>query len=263
MYSKKGYPENGELVVCTITKVQPYSAFAKLDEYENKEGMIHASELQRKWVRNIKTMLKEGRKLVCKVIELDEKAGHISLSVKRVGASQERNKMTEWKNEQKGNDILEQFGKQQKLKIAEVYEKIGDKLLKNYGLLHPTFVDIIKEGASILIDAGVEKKLATSFSDFVKKRIVLPKAVIDGNFELTSGASDGIEQIKAVLKRAKELSEQIGAELKLTYLGAPKYKFSITAEDYKNAEKAYDAIVAETEKLIKKHDGSIVFARKK
>jgi Translation initiation factor 2, alpha subunit (eIF-2alpha) len=33
---RKGYPEENELVLCTITSVQFHSVFAKLDEFDNK-----------------------------------------------------------------------------------------------------------------------------------------------------------------------------------------------------------------------------------
>lgn len=263
MYVKKGYPENGELVVCTVTRVEQHSAFASLDEYESKEGMIHASELQRKWVRNIKTMLKEGRKLVCRVIGVDERAGHINLSVKRVGASQDRNKMQEWKNEQKANDILEQFAKSQKMKPGEAYKQIGDKILEEYGLMHPTLLDISKNGESVLVDAGVDEKLAKAFADLVKTRVVVPKASVEGEIELTSSASDGVDQVKSVLKQLADVCEKSNSELKLHYLGAPKYKFNLITDDYKAAEKVYAELTAAAEKLINKSECTIVFKRKK
>ena len=37
------WPAEEELVICTVTKVFAQGAFAKLDEYTGKEGMIHVS----------------------------------------------------------------------------------------------------------------------------------------------------------------------------------------------------------------------------
>ena len=33
---KQGFPQEGELVLCTVTKVQHTPVFARLDEFENK-----------------------------------------------------------------------------------------------------------------------------------------------------------------------------------------------------------------------------------
>ncbi|HWM50791.1 MAG TPA: S1 RNA-binding domain-containing protein, partial [Thermoplasmata archaeon] len=43
----RGYewPDEGELVVCTVTNVKNFGAFVTLDEYESKEGFIHIAEV--------------------------------------------------------------------------------------------------------------------------------------------------------------------------------------------------------------------------
>src|SRR2546422_7548839 len=39
------WPEEGELVVCTIQQVENFGAFGTLDEYEGKQGFIHVAEV--------------------------------------------------------------------------------------------------------------------------------------------------------------------------------------------------------------------------
>ncbi|MCK5459130.1 MAG: S1 RNA-binding domain-containing protein, partial [Thermoplasmatales archaeon] len=51
---KKNYPEEGELVVGTVIKVQGFGAFVSLDEYPHKEGFIHISEIATGWVKRIR-----------------------------------------------------------------------------------------------------------------------------------------------------------------------------------------------------------------
>jgi len=69
LLKKEGFPEEDELVMCTITKVQFHSVFANLDDY-GKNGMIHISEVSPGRIRNIRDFVKEGKKVVCKVLEL-------------------------------------------------------------------------------------------------------------------------------------------------------------------------------------------------
>ena len=52
LYQKKGLPEESELVICTVTKIQYHSVFVKLDEF-NHSGMIHISEISPGRIRNI------------------------------------------------------------------------------------------------------------------------------------------------------------------------------------------------------------------
>ena len=82
---KKGeWPEKREIVLGTVTRVNPFSAFVSLDEYNNKEGMIHISEVAGKWVRDIRKFVKVGQKVVVMVMRVDKDKSHITLSLKRV-----------------------------------------------------------------------------------------------------------------------------------------------------------------------------------
>jgi translation initiation factor 2 subunit 1 len=95
---KKEYPEEGELVVGTITKVQGFGAFVTLDEYPNKEGFIHISEIATGWVKRIRNFVREKQKVVCKVVHVDAAKKHIDLSLKKVNDHQRREKIQDWKN---------------------------------------------------------------------------------------------------------------------------------------------------------------------
>ncbi|MDK2914747.1 MAG: translation initiation factor 2 subunit 1 [Thermococcaceae archaeon] len=89
----KEYPEEGEFVVATVKNIHPYGAFLKLDEYPGKEGFMHISEVAPTWVKNIRDYLKEGQKIVAKVIRVDPSKGHIDLSLKRVNQQQRKAKL--------------------------------------------------------------------------------------------------------------------------------------------------------------------------
>lgn len=56
-------PDENELVICTISRVFSHGAFAKLDEYNGREGFIHISEIASTWIKNIRDFVKEGQKL--------------------------------------------------------------------------------------------------------------------------------------------------------------------------------------------------------
>jgi translation initiation factor 2 subunit 1 len=49
--------------------------------------------------------------------------------------------------------------------------------------------------------------------------------------------------------------------LDITYLGAPKYRISITAEDFKSAEKSLKPIIQEIQTNIEKKKGLFNFTR--
>ena len=108
---KKEYPDEGELVVGTVVKVQNFGAFIQLDEYPNREGFIHIAEIATGWVKRIRNHIKEKQKVVCKVMHVDTAKDHVDLSLKRVNEHQRRDKIQEWKNTQKATRLMEMVAK--------------------------------------------------------------------------------------------------------------------------------------------------------
>lgn len=43
--------------------------YVDLDEYEGREGFIFIGELASGWVKNIRSVVREGQRIVCKVIK--------------------------------------------------------------------------------------------------------------------------------------------------------------------------------------------------
>ena len=74
---RKVWPEIGDLVVCTVVNVVDFGAFVQLDEYAKKEGLIHISEVASGWVKYIRDHVREGQKIVCKVLNVDPGRSHI------------------------------------------------------------------------------------------------------------------------------------------------------------------------------------------
>ena len=75
--------------------------------------------------------------------------------------------------------------------------------------------------------------------------------------EITNNKSDGVEIIKKTLLDAMKKDSTID----ITYLGAPKYRLSIKAEDFKTAEKSLKPIIEEIQKNIEKKSGTFKFSR--
>jgi len=83
--------------MCTVTKVFNQGAFMRLDEYGGEEGMVHVSEVASGWIKNIRDYVREGQKVVCKVLAVDPKRKHIDLSIRRVKDSERRWKVQQLK----------------------------------------------------------------------------------------------------------------------------------------------------------------------
>ncbi len=258
MYSKKGFPKKNEIVITTITRVLPHSVFVKLEEYNNLEGMIHTSEMERRIVRNMRTFFKIGRELVCKVIDVNESKKQISLSLRRVGASQTRTKEKEWKNEKRADEILNVFSKIHKIDINEVYSKFADKILNKYGLLYPAFTEISRGNEEILDELKIEPNLKKKIIKLISERITTPRITAAGQIEISCSAPNGLEIIKKAFKLAQKYAKENKFTLNVIYSGAPTYKIKIETEDKKHLEKKYTEMLEVMKKFLSKNKGVLV-----
>ena len=72
--------KTGEIVFGCVTGIEKYGIFVNLDEYYS--GLIHISEVSSAFVRNIHDYVKVGETIKVKVLEEDEKAHQVKLSIK-------------------------------------------------------------------------------------------------------------------------------------------------------------------------------------
>lgn len=224
------YPEQGELVLGTIKKVNPYSVFVYLDEY-GKEGMIHIGEIARKWIKDIRDFVKENQKIVALVMDVKKEKGHITLSLKRVSKRDAEERMKEFKREQKAEKMLELVGNELKMTLDQAYEKIGFELQEIFGEMFKAF-QIALTNEELLKRKGIPEKYVKIIKTVAEKTMEIREITIKGILELKCFESDGIEIIKDSLKKAKE---KYGIDIK--YISAPNYSLSLKTKDAKEGEK--------------------------
>lgn len=256
LYKKAGMPEENELVLCTITKIYFNSVFASLDEYSGKQGMIHISEISPGRIRNIRDFVKEGKKVVCKILKIDPVKGHIDLSLRRVNEAQKRKKMDEIKQEQKAEKIVEFVAKSKKLDFGKLYEEVSSRIFERYEYLHACFKDVVEEKAN-LEEMGISKDAAKDLTDEIIKRIKPIEVEVKGILSLISYEPNGIEIIKSALKNAYGASDT----LTIRYIGAGKYSVSLKAQDYKTANELLEKSVNPVIEFMEKAKGKASFAK--
>jgi translation initiation factor 2 subunit 1 len=228
------WPQESELVVCTVVNVKDFVAFVSLDEYNGRQGLIPISEIATGWIKYIRDHIREGQKIVCKVLNVDRSRGHIDLSLKDVNEHQRREKIREWKNESKARKWIGFVAKAADEPAASIEDAVFDK----YGALYPVFEDIVIEGEPVVKRLGLSKKASDALMHVAQENVKVPKVEVTGHLILTCTQPDGISVIKKALKSAEP--KIAGADIELLYLGAPTYRIKVTAPDYKKAEKALE-----------------------
>jgi translation initiation factor 2 subunit 1 len=247
----RDWPQESELVVCTVENVKDFVAFVSLDEYGGRQGLIPISEIATGWIKYIRDHIREGQKIVCKVLNVDRTRGHIDLSLKDVNEHQRREKIREWKNESKARKWIGFVAEQAGSSPAE----IEDVIFKKYGSLYPVFEDIVVEPETTLKKLGLSKKVSETLQKVAQENVKVPSVEVTGLLHLTSTEPDGITVIKNALKKAGAEQKGAGISIELLYLGAPTYRIKVTAPDYKKAEKAIEKAANAAIAVVEKSGG--------
>ena len=256
---KKNYPEEGELVVGTVIKVQGFGAFVSLDEYPHKEGFIHISEIATGWVKRIRNYVREKQKVVCKVLRVEAAKNHIDLSLKRVNEHQRRDKIQEWKNNQKATKLFEMVAENIGKAVDVCYKEFGQDIIKKYGSLYEAFEECAYEPDALKND-GFTGDWLKEFEKVSRDNISIPFVDIKGQIMITSWLPDGIKHIREALLLAEQ-SEYEDVDIQIKYIGAPRYLITVKAPDYKIAEEQMKKAVEKTTEYISNWNGECEFKR--
>lgn len=257
---KKDYPDEGEFIIGTVTKVQNYGAFVTLDEYNNREGFIHIAEIATGWVKRIRNHIKEKQKVVCKVMNVDETKGHVDLSLKRVNEHQKREKIKEWKNSKKAARLFEKLAEQLNKTIDECWDTFGKDLVEKYGSLYDAFDEAAYDSETLKND-GLSGEWVNELNQIAKDNIAIQFVEIKGYLNIKSWEPNGIEHIRNALLQGEE-SEYDDVNIQIHYIGAPQYSIIMQAPDYKIAEEELKKAVERIEQTITSKNGEIIFHRK-
>ena len=219
------WPDEGELIIGTVYKVLNYGAFAKLEEYHGKEAFIHISEVSSGWVKNIRDHVRENQKIVCRVLRVNPKKGHVDASLKRIREDQRTKKIQHWKIEQKAEKFLELSAKSLGKSLNDAYDEVGYEL-----------------------------------TEIANKNITPPEVHISGYVDIETFVPDGVDVIIEALKAAEDNGDE-EEEIKVQCVGAPRYRITVKSTDYILAEKALKAAADRCIEIVEASEGNGSFLR--
>ncbi len=243
MVKKKGLPNVYELVVVKINEVTQFAAWCDLLEYDAK-GMIPISEAAGKWIFDVREVVREGEVKVAKVIKIEEDKNLVHLSLKRVSRIDEKEKMNEFRKEERGEKLLEMAAKKLGKTLEEAYVEVGYLLQQKFGSLYDAIVNI-KKNYSKLERLNVSKEWIDAIIGIVEKSVREKEVEFKFELEVKSLEPNGVEIIKSILREVEEKTNG-----KVKYFSAPIYRLEMKTIDPKKDEKK---IINSLEKIKSKY----------
>jgi len=235
----EGGPSEGELVVCSVKEVKQNGAYVVLDEFEKIDGFIFIGEIASGWVKNIRSIVREGQRLICKVLRARRDGRSLELSLKSVSEERRRDRLQEWKNEERAKQLLKVLSERVGWDKKE-HEIIQTDLKDAFGTLYGAFEEAATSPES-LAEAEFEGEWIAPFVEIAFENIIPPFVEMRGRFVIEVDAAEGIEIIRKALLAAEDFSDK-EAEIEITchYDGAPSYRIELRAPDFKSGEEAWN-----------------------
>ncbi len=253
-----GWPEPGELVVGKVDAVEDFGVFIDLEQYDDKRGLVHVSEVASGWIKNVRDHVREDQTVVAKVLDVDESAQQIDLSLKDVNDHQRSDTIQDWKNEQKADAWMEiAFGED--LDDA-AYINIAEQFVDAFGSLFKGFEAAAIHGTEALEDLDLSDEEIDAIVETARENVSVPYVEVTGYVDLEATGPAGVDTVREALQAAEEYeSEEV--DLEVTYVGAPEYRIRVRAPDYKQAEDVLHTSADRAEEAIEAAGGTAQFHR--
>jgi len=251
-------PEEGEIIIAAAREVTGHGAYATLDEYNNMAGFLHISEIATGGIRNIERYVRPEQKVVLKVVRVNKVRGELDTSLKQVSEEERKSKHIEAKKSDRAATLMDSIKSRLKLTDQDVQE-IEDKLLQKYDYAYDGFEAVSRNRLDAIQNIELSKEIKIAIEE-ASKRIPIALVEISGIMEITLKKPEGIEIIKIIVANAE--GNRGSASVIKPYIGAPRYRTVVKAENFKIAEKLMKITVEKIRANIEKQHGTFNYTRR-
>ena len=228
-----------------------------LDEYNAMTGFLHISEIATGWIRNIERYVRPKQKAVLKVIRVNKTRGEVDTSLKQVSGEERKSKLIEVKKNEKAAAFMEFIKARIKLSDQQVNE-IEEKILQKYDFVYDAFEEIARKGPDAIKNIELTPEVKQEIVNESEK-IQVPQVEVRGVLEVSSKKPDGIDIIRNTLAGVESVKGSTATSV--TYVGAPRYRIVVAAENFKVAEKTMNNAIDKIRVALEKQHGSFSFIR--
>ena len=170
MAESDSWPEEGELLICVVSSVKENGAYLNLEGYEGRTGFVFIGEVASGWVKNIRAFVRPGQRLICKVLRTRKDKNSLELSLKSVSEERKRERLAQWKNEERAKQLLKVLAEQVGWSKEE-HAEIQIDLTESFATLYGAFEEAAKNPES-LTGIGYEGDWVAPFIEMAVKNII-------------------------------------------------------------------------------------------
>jgi translation initiation factor 2 alpha subunit (eIF-2alpha) len=213
--------EEGEVVLCTVERIESTTVFVKLPD--GREGTLIISEIAPGRIKNLREYVVPNKRIACKILRLQ--GDRINVSLRRVSSKEKKEVMEKFDQEQTIKSAFKQI-------LKEKAKEIEDLILKKFPSLF-NFVEQSRENEKIL-----EEFIPKQFLEQIKKVIQKKKKEVEvkKTIKLKCLANDGMQRIKNLLVLTDKSA-------RIIYLAAGTFTIDVKSDNYKDANNKVSEII--------------------
>ncbi|CAO2824841.1 unnamed protein product [Amaranthus hypochondriacus] len=275
MYEAK-YPEVDMAVMIQVNNIADMGAYVSLLEYNNIEGMILFSELSRRRIRSVNSLIRVGRIEPVMVLRVDRDKGYIDLSKRRVSEEDIARCEERYNKSKLVHSIMRHVAETTNIDLEELYIRIGWPLYRKYGHAFEAFKVIVTDPDTILdpltyevketgpdgqevtkVLPAVTPEIKDALIKNIRRRMTPQPLKIRADIEMKCFQFDGVLHIKDAMRKA-EAAGTNDCPVKIKLVAPPLYVLTTQTLDKEQGIATLNkAIVACTEE-IERHKGKLV-----
>ncbi|EHA8590738.1 hypothetical protein COCNU_scaffold023260G000020 [Cocos nucifera] len=261
MYEAR-YPEVDMAVMIQVKNIADMGAYVSLLEYNNIEGMILFSELSRRRIRSVSSLIKVGRQEPVMVLRVDREKGYIDLSKRRVSEEDIHACEERYNKSKLVHSIMRHVAETMDLDLEDLYIHVGWPLYRKYGHAFEAFKLIVTDPDSVLDSLTREEKevgpdgqevtkvvpamtpeIKDALVKNIRRRMTPQPLKIRADIEMKCFQFDGVLHIKEAMKKA-EAAGNDDCPVKIKLVAPPLYVLTTQTLDKVRKEKLGDRITA-------------------
>ncbi|KAL9418651.1 hypothetical protein AB3S75_036576 [Citrus x aurantiifolia] len=274
MYEAR-YPEVDMAVMIQVKNIADMGAYVSLLEYNNIEGMILFSELSRRRIRSVSSLIKVGRIEPVMVLRVDKEKGYIDLSKRRVSEEDIQACEERYNKSKLVHSIMRHVAETLGIDLEELYVNIGWPLYRKYGHAFEAFKIIVTDPDSVLnsltrevkeigpdgqevtkVVPAVTEEVKDALIKNIRRRMTPQPLKIRADIEMKCFQFDGVLHIKDAMRKA-EAAGNNDCPVKIKLVAPPLYVLTTQTLDKEQGISVLNKAIAVCTEAIEKHKGKL------
>ncbi|KAK4480689.1 hypothetical protein RD792_013770 [Penstemon davidsonii] len=274
MYEAK-YPEVDHAVMIQVKSMADSGAYVSLLEYNNIEGMILFSELSRRRIRSISSLIKVGRIEPVMVLRVDKEKGYIDLSKRRVSEEDIQGCEERYNKSKLVHSIMRHVAETMNNDLEDLYIHVGWPLYRKYGHAFEAFKLIVNDPDSVLdtltrevkeigpdgqevtkVVPAITEEIKDALVKNIRRRMTPQPLKIRADIEMKCFQFDGVLHIKEAMRKAEAAGNK-DCPVKIKLVAPPAYVLNTQTLDKEQGIAILNKAIEACKEEIERHKGKL------